>query len=67
MLRAIQNIVPKDKQAYISMEERMGCAVGACLACVREIADDYACVAGGKKYARVCTEGPVFHLHEVII
>lgn len=65
MLRAIQNIVPKDKEAYISMEERMGCGVGACLACVCDAADDFVSVTNSKKYRRVCTEGPVFHLHEI--
>jgi dihydroorotate dehydrogenase electron transfer subunit len=84
MMRAIQKIVPDDKEAYMSIEERMGCGVGACLACVCEYADDtlgsshsgatgvYSSVnedsemcKSYKRQARVCTEGPVFALHEI--
>jgi len=44
----------------ISLEERMGCGVGACLSCV--------CKARGKfSYWRVCTEGPVFSVAEVVV
>lgn len=41
----------------ISMEERMGCGVGACLVCACKTAE------GG--YARVCKDGPVFDAGEV--
>lgn len=37
---------------YNSMEERMGCAIGACFACTVETTD------GG--YVNVCKDGPVF-------
>ncbi len=56
MLKTLQNSIPKEAHAYMSLEERMGCGIGACLACVCD-------TTGG--YARVCKEGPVFHLHEV--
>lgn len=45
-------------KAYISLEERMACGVGACLGCVtrtKEI-DAHSQV----RNARICTEGPVF-------
>jgi dihydroorotate dehydrogenase electron transfer subunit len=44
----------------VSLEEYMGCGVGACLscACEREGVDD-------QKYLKVCTDGPVFTLGEV--
>lgn len=61
MLAALQKLVSADKDAYISMEERMACGVGACLACVCPV--DAA--PDEKNYARVCTEGPVFKLHHV--
>ncbi len=41
---------------YVSLEERMGCGVGACLACVCQT------MLGQK---RVCIDGPVFHAEEV--
>ncbi len=45
--------------AFFSMEQRMGCAVGACRGCV--IRADLK----GSTYARVCSEGPVFSLEEL--
>ena len=45
----------------VSLEERMGCGVGACLVCAcRTIRD------GGEYYAHVCKDGPVFDSQEVI-
>ena len=47
---------------YVSMEERMGCGVGACLGCVCGTkAPD-----GEKKMTRVCLNGPVFDAREVV-
>ena len=43
----------------VSMEERMGCGVGACLVCVCDMKD------GARKH--VCKDGPVFDLGEVIL
>ena len=50
----------------VSMEERMGCGVGACLACVCKtmfVGNDG---VKGEKYKRVCVDGPVFNAKEVI-
>ncbi len=49
--------------AYISMEERMACGVGACLGCVCESThiDDHSKVNN----KRVCVDGPVFNASEV--
>ena len=46
----------------VSVEERMACGVGACLGCVVEAR------AGqrGKLYKRVCMEGPVFDIREMV-
>ena len=41
----------------VSMEERMGCGVGACLVCACDMAD------GTRKH--VCKCGPVFNAEEV--
>lgn len=46
----------------VSMEERMGCGVGACLVCACK------CVKDGKEYyAHVCKDGPVFDAKEVVL
>jgi dihydroorotate dehydrogenase electron transfer subunit len=47
----------------VSIEERMACGVGACLGCAVAIRGP-----GGKsEYVRVCKEGPVFDLREVVL
>lgn len=49
-----------DKNLYISLEERMGCGIGACFACV--------CKTGeGSSYKKICSDGPVFRAGEVIL
>ncbi len=49
--------------AYLSLEERMACGVGACLACTTStVAVD---AHSHVKNARVCTDGPVFAAGEV--
>ncbi len=45
---------------YVSLEERMGCGIGACLVCVCH-------KAGGEANVRVCKDGPVFEIGEVEI
>lgn len=62
MLRAIQKIIPQGKNAYMSLEERMGCGIGACLACVCKSNDP-----NNTSYNRACTEGPVFPLHAIVL
>ncbi|AEG14871.1 Dihydroorotate dehydrogenase, electron transfer subunit, iron-sulfur cluster binding domain protein [Desulfofundulus kuznetsovii DSM 6115] len=46
-----------------SLEERMGCGVGACLSCVCKTAGK-----GGEpfRYRRVCVEGPVFPADQLV-
>jgi len=48
--------------AQIAIENRMGCGVGACLGCVRRVKTQN----GGYEYKRVCVEGPVFDVQEII-
>ncbi|MCR5420756.1 MAG: dihydroorotate dehydrogenase electron transfer subunit [Lachnospiraceae bacterium] len=50
-------------EAFISMEERMACGVGACLGCVCKSTgiDDHSKV----KNKRICKDGPVFRASEV--
>ncbi len=66
MLRAIKAYAAEQKiEAYISLEERMACGVGACLGCVCKTTkvDAHSHVNN----ARICTEGPVFKAEEVAI
>ena len=59
MLRAIKAYASEiGAKAYLSLEERMACGVGACLGCIcktKEI-DEHSHVHN----ARICTDGPVF-------
>ncbi len=66
MLRAIkQYSAENDIEAYISLEERMACGVGACLGCVcRTVNKDHHSHVNN---ARICTDGPVFEAGEVDI
>jgi dihydroorotate dehydrogenase electron transfer subunit len=62
MLRAIEQGY-KDKKVFLSLEERMGCGIGACFACVCKRAED----PTGISYKKVCSDGPVFRAGEVVI
>ena len=64
MLRALKAYaLEKNITCYISMEERMACGIGACLACVcssKEV-DEHSHVHN----KRICKDGPVFLCTEV--
>lgn len=66
MLRAVKKYAAgKGIEAYISLEERMACGVGACLGCVvrtRKV-DSHSHVNN----ARICTDGPVYAAEDVEI
>ena len=64
MLRALKNYAEEnDMICYISMEERMACGIGACLACVCKSKEkDHHTNVNNK---RICVEGPVFDAKEV--
>lgn len=66
MLRAVKKYAEGEGiPAYISLEERMACGVGACLGCVcRTVEKDRHSHVNN---ARICTEGPVFEAGEVDI
>jgi len=50
--------------AQVSLEERMGCALGVCMGCIVEVAGPHA--TAHKRYQRVCTEGPIFDAEAVV-
>ena len=64
MLSALKEYAEVNKiTAWISMEERMACGIGACLGCVCKTTktDDHSKV----KNTRICADGPVFAAEEV--
>lgn len=66
MLRAIKKFAQeKGMECFISLEEKMACGIGACLACVCKTKekDEHSQVNN----ARICKEGPVFNAKEVDI
>lgn len=63
MLKAVGKLcLSRGVDGQLSLEERMGCAMGSCLGCVAPIkrGDDFV-------YLRTCTEGPVFDVKEVVL
>ena len=58
MLNALALTAPKDIRVLVSLEERMGCGFGACLVCAVN-------TANGMK--RVCKDGPVFDIKELVL
>lgn len=62
MLHALADIAEAHGlPCQVSMEERMGCGIGACLVCVCGLKDKN----GETKYGHVCKDGPVFDSKEV--
>lgn len=64
MLRALKEYAAENgMKLYVSLEERMGCGIGACLACVCKTKekDEHSNVNN----TRICKEGPVFLAEEV--
>ena len=58
MLKSVAAVCAQlDTPCQVSMEERMGCGVGACLVC--------ACKNTQGHYVHVCKDGPVFPAQEV--
>lgn len=64
MLRAIKAYAAENNiEAWVSLEEKMACGIGACLACVCKSTevDDHSMVHN----KRICKDGPVFNATEV--
>lgn len=64
MLRALKAYAAEHQmEAWISLEEKMACGIGACLACVCKSKDvDHHTNVHNK---RICKDGPVFNAQEV--
>jgi dihydroorotate dehydrogenase electron transfer subunit len=60
MLRALKAVTDRENlPCFVSLEERMGCGIGACLVCMCDKTD-------GKR-ARVCKDGPVFNAKDITL
>lgn len=63
MLKAVKKIAEgRGIKCQVSLEQRMGCGIGACLVCSCKTHKE-----GTDKYAKVCTNGPVFYSEEVTL
>ncbi|MDL4839999.1 dihydroorotate dehydrogenase electron transfer subunit [Aquibacillus rhizosphaerae] len=60
MLKAVSSKL-QDRNGYISIEQRMGCGIGACYACVVPTND------GSNGFKKICKDGPVFEANEVVL
>lgn len=62
MLKAVADLSSKNHvPCLVSLEERMGCGIGACLVCACKTKKD-----GHEHMSHVCKDGPVFKAEEVI-
>ena len=62
MLKKVAEAAGKNNvKCQVSLEQRMGCGIGACLvcACKTRLGEEW-------EYSHVCKDGPVFWSHEVI-
>lgn len=63
MAKALAHILTdRTIHCQVSLEERMACGVGACLGCVIPARGD----DGQTVYKRVCKDGPVFDIREIV-
>lgn len=61
MLHALVKLARREGiPCQLSLETRMGCALGACRACVTPVVAE-----GGWRYSRVCCEGPNYDAHSL--
>ncbi len=63
MIRRLSEILaPYPLACQVSLEERMACGLGACLGCAVAVRGPN----GERQYQRVCREGPVFNLRDIL-
>ena len=63
MVKALSKILRGTKfQCQASLEERMACGTGACMGCAVAIRDNQ----DNLSYKRVCADGPVFNIRDII-
>lgn len=61
MLKKVKELCEGNSvKCYVSIEERMGCGIGACLVCACKVKE-----GDNWHYKKACTDGPVFEAGEV--
>jgi len=64
MIKAVQDFCfQSGLSGQVSLESRMACGIGACLGCVQRVRSH----DGRERYERVCVDGPVFDIRQVVI
>lgn len=64
MLEAVaKRALAQNWRAWVSVDNNMGCGVGACLTCVLKVHNGQ---EGDWSWARACREGPVFDAREIV-
>jgi dihydroorotate dehydrogenase electron transfer subunit len=62
MVRNLRKLIERDRTpCQVLVEERMACGLGLCFGCVIKTVDEK------EPYKRVCKEGPVFDLWEILL
>jgi dihydroorotate dehydrogenase electron transfer subunit len=62
LLKAVNENFKDHPNAYISMEARMACGIGACYSCVLRKTS-----SGGDGSLKACVDGPIFKVGEVVV
>ena len=60
MLKAVADVCKGKVNCQVSLEERMGCGIGACLVCACKTKTE-----NGEAMTHVCKNGPVYNAEEV--
>ena len=60
--RIAEYCIERDIFCEVSMEQRMGCGIGACLVCACKVKE-----GSDFSYARVCSDGPVFRAEKLVL
>lgn len=63
LLQMVDGTFHDHPRAYVSLESRMACGIGACYGCVTHLQND----PTGTQSKKICDQGPVFHTGEVVI
>lgn len=63
MQKVVELCNAHDIECYVSIEERMGCGIGACLVCACKVKEQN----GDWHHKKACKDGPVFDGKEVVL
>ena len=65
MMKAVRDVADKyGVETFISLEEYMGCGIGACVGCAQKIKSPEK--KEGWEYKKVCVDGPVFKGSDIL-